>query len=265
MSEGTLHRHKQSAVAEHSRTAAEFAERYARLDVDPYESCFAYSRHRLQKLMEPFLPERGQGLRLLDVGCGTGHHLTQFRRQGFDVTGVDGSPEMIALAQARNPGAVIRQGDVEALPVPSAAFDVVVCVEVLRYLPGLSDCVREMARVLKPGGVCLATATPVLNLNGYWLINRLASRFRMPGLTRLRQAFCTSNQLRREFGAAGFECPQVHGVYFGPVNWVERLAPGAAPAFLRRWERLDSKVADLAGFRELSNMFLVHAVRRGER
>ena len=268
MSEGALHRHKlhkQDAVAEHSRTAAAFAERYSRLDVDPYESCFTYSRHRLQKLMERLLPERGEGLRLLDVGCGTGHHLAQLRQQGFDVAGVDGSPEMIALARASNPDVVIRQGDVEALPFPSGGFDVVVCVEVLRYLPGPTACLLEMARVLKPGGLCLATATPVLNLNGYWLVNRLASRFAMAGFTRLRQTFSTSRQLRREFEVAGFERPQVHGVYFGPVNWVERLAPGAAPTFLRRWERLDSKVADLAGFRELSNMFLTSAVRGGTR
>ncbi len=264
-SEDAVGRQKQNAVAEHSRTAAAFAERYSRLNVDPYESCFAYSRHRLQKLMERLLPGRREGLRLLDVGCGTGHHLAWLRHQGFDVAGVDGSQEMIALAQAHNPGVVITQGDVEALPFPSGGFDVVVCIEVLRYLPGPSACLREMARVLRPGGLCLATATPVLNLNGYWLINRLATRFGMPGLTRLRQAFSTSSRLRCEFEAAGFERPRVHGVYFGPVNWVERLAPFAASAFLRRWERLDSKVADRAGFRELSNMFLVHAVRGGRR
>ena len=263
MSEDAFHRQKQSALAEHSRTAAAFAERYSRLNVDPYQSCFVYSRHRLQKVLERFLPERGEGLRLLDVGCGTGHHLAQFRQRGFDVAGVDGSPQMIALAQAGNPGVMIRQGDVEALPFPSGGFDVVVCVEVLRYLPRPSACLREMARVLRPGGLCLATATPVLNLNGYWLINRLASRFSMPGLTKLRQAFFTSSRLRREFEVAGFERPRVHGVYFGPVNWVERLAPRVAPAFLRRWERLDSVVADRVGFRELSNMFMVHAVRGG--
>ncbi len=265
MSEDALQTQKESALAEHSRRAAEFAERYSRLSADPYESCFAYSRHRLQKAMERLLPERGEDLRLLDVGCGTGHHLARLRQQGFKVDGVDGSHEMVSLARANNPGVVIRQGDVEALPFPSRGFDVVLCVEVLRYLPGLSGCLREMARVLKPDGVCLATATPVLNLNGYWLINRLASRFGMLGLSRLRQAFFTSTRLRREFKAAGFERPQVHGVYFGPVNWVERLAPGAAPGFLRGWERLDAMVADRAGFRELSNMFLVHAVRGGGR
>lgn len=261
MSEDPLRRLKQSAVAEHSLRVAAFAERYSRLNVDPYESCFAYSRHRLQKIMEQLLPERREGLRLLDVGCGTGHHLAQLRQHGFDVAGVDGSQEMIAVARANNPGVAIRQGDVEALPFPSGGFDVVLCIEVLRYLPGLAGCLREMARVLKPGGLCLATATPVFNLNGYWLINRLASRFGMRGFTKLRQAFFTSGRLRREFEAAGLRQPRVHGVYLGPVNWVERLAPRLTPPFLRAWERLDSVLADRVIVRELSNMFLVRAVR----
>ena len=118
--------------------------------------------------------------------------------------------------------------------------------------------------MLKPGGLCLATATPVLNLNGYWLINRLASRFRMRGFTSLKQFFSTSGRLRRDFEAAGFRQPKVHGVYLGPVNWVERLAPRLTPAFLRAWERIDSPLADRVLVRELSNMFLVEAVR-GER
>ncbi len=264
-SEDALGAQKQSAVVEHSRKAVEFAERYSRLNDDPYESCFAYSRHRLQKIMGRLLPERGESLRLLDVGCGTGHHLAQLRRQGFDVAGVDGSQEMIALARANNPGVPIRQGDVEALPFPSGGFDVVLCVEVLRYLPGLAGCLREMTRVLKPGGLCLATATPVLNLNGYWVINRLASRFSVPGLSKFRQSFFTSGRLRREFEAAGFRRPRVHGVYLGPVNWVERLAPRLTRPFLRAWEPLDSVLANRAILRELSNMFLVQAVREENR
>jgi len=259
--EDQLRRLKRSAVAEHSLQVPAFAERYSRLSADPYESCFAYSRHRLQKVLERLLPERGEGLRLLDVGCGTGHHLARLRQRGIEVTGLDGSEEMIAVARANNPGVTIRQGDVEALPFPSGGFDVVLCIEVLRYLPGLAGCLREMARVLKPGGLCLATATPVLNLNGYWLINRLAGRFGMQGFSKLRQAFYTSGRLRREFETAGLRQPRVHGVYLGPVNWVERLAPRLTPSFLRAWERLDSALADRVIVRELSNMFLVQAVR----
>jgi 2-polyprenyl-3-methyl-5-hydroxy-6-metoxy-1,4-benzoquinol methylase len=253
--------YKRQALAEHSRQAAQFATRYSRLAGHPYETCFAYSRHRLDAVLGRLLPERGEGLRMLDIGCGTGHYLARFGRQGFKVAGLDGSDEMIAHAKAQNPGVRIERGDVEAIPFPSAQFDVLLCIEVLRYLPRFSACLREMARVLRPGGMCVATATPLLNLNGYWLVNRLASTVGVPGFVRLKQFFSTSWRLRREFLAAGFERPEVHGVYFGPVNWVERLAPRLAPAFLRRWEPVDSAVADRPVFREFANLFLVRAVR----
>jgi ubiquinone/menaquinone biosynthesis C-methylase UbiE len=113
------------------------------------------------------------------------------------------------------PGADLRLVDVDELPFPNGSFDFIICVEVLRYLPSSSPCIREMARVLKPGGVCLATAAPQLSLNGYWLINQLTSRVKIGDMTRLKQFFTTSGQLRREFVAAGFETPDIHGVYCG--------------------------------------------------
>jgi ubiquinone/menaquinone biosynthesis C-methylase UbiE len=252
---------KQRAITVHSNQAAEFARRYSELARDPYGSCFSYSRHRLRAAMARLLPERGEGLQLLDIGCGIGHHLADLRPRGFDVAGVDASAEMVALARTINPGVPIAQADVESLPFASAEFDVVLCIEVLRYLPEVRGCLREMARVLRPGGQCLVTATPVLNLNGYWLVNRLVSTLGVPGFVNLRQLFHGSNRLRREFEAAGFIAPRVHGVYVGPINWVERLLPRALPAVLRRWERLDSSLADQPVLREFSNMFLIHAVR----
>lgn len=252
---------KRRVIAKHSEQAEWFAAKYSRLATDPYESCFAYSRHRLRVILDRYLPRSGHGLRVLDVGCGTGHHLAELRTRGFDVAGVEGSEAMMAYARVNNPGTPIEYADVETLPFPSERFDFVVCIEVLRYLPRISSCLREISRVLKPGGVCLATAAPLLNLNGYWLVNRLASSVGLPGLVRLRQYFCTSGRLRYEFSAAGFAVPQIHGVYFGPVNWVERLAPPLAPRFLRTWERLDVFLADQPILREFSNMFLVCAVR----
>jgi hypothetical protein len=67
--------------------------------------------------------------------------------------------------------------------------------------------------------------------------------------------------LRRTFLAVGFIDVAVHGVYFGPVNWVERLAPRMLRPTLRWWERWDRRLADRPLLRELSNMFLVRAVR----
>lgn len=249
---------KQLAIEQHSLQAGEFAERYRA--TDNYRSCFAYSRMRLDALLDRYLPASGEGLRLLDVGCGTGNHMARMRERGFEVAGIDGSDKMLEHARSLNPGAEILHADVDAIPFPDRSFDFVLCIEVLRYLPDSSPCIREIARVLRPGGVCLATAAPAFNLNGYWLINRVANSVRVGNLVRLKQFFTTSRKLRRQFTYAGFEKPAVHGVYIGPVNWVERIAPRVLPRALKRWERADKAMADRRFVRELSNMFLARAV-----
>lgn len=254
---------KQAAIETHSQQAGEFEASYASLVVDPYRDCFSYSRRRLTRLLELALPARGDGARLLDVGCGTGHQLEAFRQRGFVAAGVDGSEAMLEHARARNPGADLRRADVERLPFGDAEFDYAVCIEVLRYLPDPTACVREMARVLRPGGVCLTTATPLLNSNLYSIVNRIAARLRPAGLVPLRQYFLTSRRVRRCFRDAGFSEVAVHGVYTGPINWVERLAPRLLPAVLKTWEPADARLADLPLVRELANMFLVRARRGG--
>jgi ubiquinone/menaquinone biosynthesis C-methylase UbiE len=252
---------KQLAINQHSRQADEFAQRYRDLDSSAYASCFAYSRRRLDVLLERQLPRRGDGLRLLDIGCGTGHQMASLRGRGFEVAGVDGSSDMLEHARANNPEAEIKHSDVDSIPFPDASFDFVLCIEVLRYLPDSTRCIQEMARVLKPGGVCLVTAAPLLSLNGYWLVNRIANFVPVGSLVRLKQFFTTSRALRRCFAAAGFLNPAVHGVYQGPVSWVERLTPSALPSLLKAWEPVDAALADRPLLREFSNMFLVHAVR----
>lgn len=250
---------KKSAIDQHSRQAQEFADRYRILEEDAYQSCFTYSRRRLDVWLKRMLPPSGDGLRLLDVGCGTGHQLAQIARQGFQVAGVDGSQEMLVQARCLNPGVDIRHADVEAIPFPDHSFDFAVCVEVLRYLPNPTACLREMARVLRPGGVCLVTATPLLNLNGYWLVNRVANLLRLRKLVSLKQFFTTSCRLRRQLTAAGFGKVDVHGVYIGPINWMERLCPRILGPCLRRWESVDAALSDRCLLREFSNMFLVRA------
>jgi ubiquinone/menaquinone biosynthesis C-methylase UbiE len=250
---------KERAVEVHSAQADLFAARYR--DLDPYASCFNYSRRRLEAVLDRLLPARGDGLRLLDVGCGTGHHLAQARARGFTVAGVDGSEEMLEQAARSCPGAELHLSDVEALPFPAGGFDVVLSIEVLRYLPDAHACLRELARVTRAGGTCLATASPLFNLSGYPALNRLAAAVPLGNLVRLRQFFHTSLGLRRLFRNAGFGEVTTHGVYLGPINWVERLAPRALPRLLKRWEPLDARVADLPLVRDLSGMLLVHAIR----
>lgn len=258
----TIDTQKQLAINVHSEQAEEFSERYDLMAQDAYSTVFTYSRKRLNAYLNRYLPADATGLRLLDIGCGTGHQMMEMRERGFEVAGIDGSDEMLDRARANNPGAPVEQADVEALPFPDASFDYILCIEVLRYLPDSRGAIREMARVLKPGGVALVTAIPPLNLNGYFVINRLATALPQKSLTRLKQFFNSSRSLRRMFQQAGFARPTIHGVYAGPLNWISRLAPGQTTRFLQNWERLDDKAAD-ASLREFANMFLIRAVRKG--
>jgi SAM-dependent methyltransferase len=248
------------AVEVHSEQAATFAARYAA--EDPYGSCFAYSRQRLQRLLDEYLPPTTDSPRILDIGCGTGQQLAAWRELGYEVAGIDPSEAMLEHARRNNPGADLQLAVADRLPHPDGSFDRVTSIEVLRYLEDPTPSIREMARVLKPGGVCLATAAPLFALNGYAVVNRLALALPQRRLTRLKQFFTTSGRLERQFADAGFSDVRVHGVYVGPLIWIERLTPRLLPRILRRWDRVDDLLADGPVLRDLSNMYLVRAVRR---
>ncbi len=92
----------------------------------------------------------------LDVGCGAGRHMSVMKSFGFEPHGVDSSSE--ALEQAAKHGTVV-QGDMRDLPYPDDEFAVAVCLGTAYY--GTRDdtvaTVREIHRVLKPGGWVLLT------------------------------------------------------------------------------------------------------------
>jgi hypothetical protein len=95
--------------------------------------------------------------RVLDVGCGPGHITAYLASQGAQVTGLDLSPEMIAVARARVPYVPFVVGDLSALPEPGGALGAVVAMYALVHIPrgGLGPPIAELARVLAPGGLLL--------------------------------------------------------------------------------------------------------------
>jgi ubiquinone/menaquinone biosynthesis C-methylase UbiE len=100
------------------------------------------------------------GQRLLDVACGTGvvaRHAAPILGPAGSIVGVDLNSDMLAVAQARaaGGGASIewRQGDAASLPCPEADFDVVLCQQGLQFFPDRARALREMRRVLRPGGL----------------------------------------------------------------------------------------------------------------
>jgi SAM-dependent methyltransferase len=102
--------------------------------------------------------EIGAGTRLLDVGCGAGGFLQLAAARGADVSGMDATPELLAIARRRNPGVRLDQGDLESLPHEDASFDVVTGFNSFQYAADPTQGLREARRVAKSGGrVVVAT------------------------------------------------------------------------------------------------------------
>lgn len=94
----------------------------------------------------------GEGRLALDAACGTGRLSSLLVERGYDVLGVDGSPEMLDVARARFADAQWREGDLSALPVGDSSVDLVLTGLALAHLPSLEPVFAEFARVLRPGG-----------------------------------------------------------------------------------------------------------------
>jgi len=103
----------------------------------------------------------GQARAILEVGCGTGVIAEELARLGpARVVGLDLDLEMLAFARRQGDGVAYVKGDAHALPFPDGAFDVVVCHYLLLWLADPVQGVREMTRVVRPGGCVLACAEP---------------------------------------------------------------------------------------------------------
>jgi arsenite methyltransferase len=98
------------------------------------------------------------GERVLDAGCGPGFYVAEtLERVGAQgsVVGVDASEPMLALAAKRCEGhdnVSFHEGDVTALPVNDGDFDRALSVQVLEYVADIPAALRELRRVLRPGG-----------------------------------------------------------------------------------------------------------------
>jgi demethylmenaquinone methyltransferase/2-methoxy-6-polyprenyl-1,4-benzoquinol methylase len=105
---------------------------------------------RWRRFLVSRLPRGGH---VLDVATGTGLVAAELLRQGFRVTGVDLSPEMLAVAQRRFGDEVeLIHASAEALPLASASFDHLTSAYPLRYVADPGATLAEFARVVRPGG-----------------------------------------------------------------------------------------------------------------
>jgi len=111
--------------------------------------------HRMLDDLEVEVVERyGKDKDVLEVGCGTGLILHRAERFARTATGIDLSGGMLAKAAAR--GLSVAQASATALPIATASVDVAYSFKVLAHIPDISGAMREMARVVRPGGWVIA-------------------------------------------------------------------------------------------------------------
>jgi ubiquinone/menaquinone biosynthesis C-methylase UbiE len=190
-----------------------------------------YLTERLEHCLILRLAGKAKGRYVLDVGCGDGALALAFWRNGASrVVGCDGDPRMIARANARAAkhkaaiGYAVARA--ERLPFPDLSFDLVTLITVLAFLPEPALAVREIARVLRPGGGL------VIGDLGKWSLwaasRRLRSWLGAPMWSAAR--FRSAGELRAVAEAAELRVDEICGaVYYPRCGFVAKLMAPVDP------------------------------------
>jgi SAM-dependent methyltransferase len=148
---------KQQVKSAFSERAIEWAACYADPEPQSLPARNLLSRRQLALgMVQAAVPRRSM---ILDAGCGTGDMAAELMECGHEVWGLDIAEPMIRLARERCGSDRFRVGDLEQIPFGDNVFDAVVCLGVIEYLDSDEHALREMWRVLKPGGIAVI-ATP---------------------------------------------------------------------------------------------------------
>jgi len=194
-------------------------------------------------LIDQVAPQRGQAL--LDVGCGSGFLLFDLRRRhpGLRLCGIDVSLAHLASLARRKRDDHITDilalaSDGEDLPFPDGTFDWVTCSEVLEHIHAPEQAIREMYRVLKPGGTLLIT-TPNRAAVLFWeAVFRLPRAFRRlfrRGTSAAEGAYdepLSAPRLRRAVERAGLVVEEFRSALFLPHESYFQFFP---PWLVRFW------------------------------
>lgn len=242
--------------------------------------------HLTWKPVEALLPKDGATWRVLDAGGGGGKFGTRFAQAGHHVTVLDISPGMLDGARARFTAkglldrAAFVEGDVAALALPDAAFDLVFCEgdPVSYCLDAYPRAVKELVRVAKPGApVVLGVDNRYEAFTGYLKMGRPREAFRTlhDGRTTCPyglpvHAF-TVRELERAVADAGAELLEIFGkpvMFFDMLQAMAAARGGTAEAPWDAWAAREEILAlqeQLAheGFAVLGQHLQVMARRKG--
>jgi SAM-dependent methyltransferase len=126
----------------------------------------AFVKERLEEITAEFAPYR-QTNKLLDIGCGAGGLLEAARKHGWNAQGLDVSSH--AAKHVRELGFEVFEGELREAAYPAAHFDVVTAAELLEHIFEPAALLREVARILRPGGLFWTTTPHARGISGRML------------------------------------------------------------------------------------------------
>ncbi len=232
------------AVEHHHAEAKRFVDWYEEMAQSRFANAFSYGRHKIDVLLDQVLKEQRPGAHILDVGCGTGEYVRRANELGFTASGLEPADAMRAVAVKKNPGASIVSGVATDLPYPDESFDLVICIEVLRYLDrsDIRQALRELRRVLRPGGTMFLTMVNRYALDGFYLHYSLQRMLKPQSAERPHCEFVTPVELDREIRTAGFSTAVHRGVLFGPMRILYKISERVTRRIAPMLEPIDDAI-----------------------
>jgi ubiquinone/menaquinone biosynthesis C-methylase UbiE len=148
------------------------------------------------ELFKKYVPK---GSVVLDAGCAAGRDCGLLSSNGYKVTGVDLSKNLLAIAKRENPDLHFELGDIRAMPFGDTSFDAIWANAVIHHLTkeDIEQTLREFYRVLKPGGIVFVATK---RGEGTWKVKESFSFNKEREFTLL-----TAQELIDMFAEAGFK------------------------------------------------------------
>lgn len=237
---------RKAAIESHHLSAGRFVDWYEALGRSHFASAFAYGRSKIDALIGELFAGLHNGAKVLDVGCGTGEHLQRAADAGLKPFGLEPAPAMLEIARDKVPAAEIRQGVATELPYDDAEFDLVIMVEVLRYLdqPDIEKALAEARRVLKPGGQLFVTLVNRWSLDGFYLLQRARALIKGKAFDK-KNPYClfhTPSSAERDLRRADFDEVRIEGRMLAPLRIAYKLSEPFGARLARWLEPFDDRV-----------------------
>jgi 2-polyprenyl-6-hydroxyphenyl methylase/3-demethylubiquinone-9 3-methyltransferase len=207
----------------------------------------------LKHLDEEFLTF--EGLQVLDVGCGGGFLTEEIAKYGLKAVGIDPSAPSLEAARSHAEKIGLRiqylEGIGEQLPFPDSTFDIVFCCDVLEHVTDYQEVLKEVHRVLRPGG-WLFFETVNRTLFSFFVVVFLLQECEftsiIPRNVHCWGSFIKPEELQKTLQALGFSVKEILGIMPG-WNFLYHII------LLRR------KVKRKIGYEELCKFFKCHTTK----